>query len=122
MTNEAAKQFHSKMSKAHGTMAEACEKDSPEQVFHKAAQAAHAEACEACEKSAKDEMQKALDAAERERNSAVLVPSRVSAVAPEAPKGTLVLRTGQRQPTAADVPPEFRKLCSVDDGQNSLED
>jgi hypothetical protein len=119
---ESVSAHHAKMSKAHAAMTDGLEKDSPEDVFHKTAMAQHAdqsanwaelgETCATCAskcgKTEGDEMEKLFSMDDR------LVPSAVSAIAPDAPRA--IPRYGARAVPASDAVPEiFRKMVSVSD-------
>jgi hypothetical protein len=91
--------FHRSMAKCHGDAlefkkaAKEDEEGSPWATFHRSAMTAHSEAAGAHEAMC-EECSKAAQAADLEKNE--LVPTRVSAVAPDRTTITPVVRTGAK--------------------------
>jgi hypothetical protein len=120
--HEAIASHHRTMSKCHS---EAMTKEAmslDDKKFHKAAAAAHDEAAQAHDAMC-EECSKASDADDLSKRGDQIVPTRVSAVAPERPRITPVLRTGQREIAAGfSGEPELSKIFGLSEEDQNAEE
>lgn len=123
--HESIATHHRTMSKCHGDAMGKAVAGNPEHEFHKGARAAHDAAadahdqmCQECMKVTGDELNKnTADLVKRlEHLENTIQPTRVSAVAPNAPGVRAVPRAGQQPiPDRPNVPIQFEKLVAIEE-------